>query len=296
MTNVDAYEKGLGRGAQNYSSEEYFMNGHTACPGCGLALSFRQALKAVGNNAIVVVPPSCLTFVAGDFPKTSVALPLVHTSKDVSASVMSGIKAGLELKKDKDTVVLGWVNYSNAINNGFQNLVSAARRNEDVIYVCFDEHPLFKCNPRSFYNESAPSLNGNACSNLKGDIDFILSELDIPYLATAVPAYPHDYMDKFKQAKEIKGFKFIHVLSLCNPDYNDLSDQTIELMKLAVETNAFPLFEVRDGKWKVNANSKTASVKDYIDKENFGEISDEEINEIETFVDNRWNKIQKKCE
>ena len=48
--------------------EEYIMSGHLACSGCGATIAMRYALKALGEEAIVVVPACCWTIIPGAFP------------------------------------------------------------------------------------------------------------------------------------------------------------------------------------------------------------------------------------
>ena len=51
--------------------EEYVHPGTRACSGCGLAIAYRVGLKALGEDTMLIVPPSCLTVLQGLFPVAS---------------------------------------------------------------------------------------------------------------------------------------------------------------------------------------------------------------------------------
>ena len=45
----------------NYSlpEPELLLPGHVACPGCGASLAMRYALKALGEQTMVIIPACC---------------------------------------------------------------------------------------------------------------------------------------------------------------------------------------------------------------------------------------------
>ena len=53
--------------AKTMTNKELFY-GHKACPGCGAALAIRLALKVLGERAIAVIPPNCMSTVAFIYP------------------------------------------------------------------------------------------------------------------------------------------------------------------------------------------------------------------------------------
>ena len=54
--------------AKTITNKEYFY-GHKACGGCGAALAIRLALKVLGDRAIAVIPPNCMSTVAFIYPR-----------------------------------------------------------------------------------------------------------------------------------------------------------------------------------------------------------------------------------
>src|SRR5512134_2947365 len=112
--------------------------GHLACPGCGASLAMRLVLKALGERTVVVLPACCWSIIAGPWPQSSLKVPLYHTAFETGASVASGVKAALEARGDTETTVLAWAGDGGTFDIGIQALSGAAERNEDIIYVCYD--------------------------------------------------------------------------------------------------------------------------------------------------------------
>ena len=118
--------------------EELLDSGHLACPGCGAALAMRLVLKGLGEKTIVSLPECCWTIIAGPWPQSSLHVPLFHTAFETSASTAAGIKAALEIRGDNETTVLAWGGDGGTFDIGLQALSGAAERNDDIIYVCYD--------------------------------------------------------------------------------------------------------------------------------------------------------------
>ena len=117
----------------------------------------------------------------------------------------------------------------------------------------------------------------------------------IPYAATASIAYPEDLLRKMQKAKEIKGAKFIHVLSPCPSGWRYASNYTVKLARLAVETNIFPLYEVEYGKYTINRKPRKKPARDYLSLQGrFRHLSDEVAAEIQARVDENWEVLLKK--
>jgi len=76
--------------------EEEFVNpGTRACAGCGLGIAYRIALKALGRNTILVVPPSCLTVLQGLYPVAATKLPCLNVTFASTAAASTGMLAAL---------------------------------------------------------------------------------------------------------------------------------------------------------------------------------------------------------
>ena len=60
------------------ADHNYFKCGNSTCAGCGLDLSLRWALKALGPRTALVTPASCLNVVIGIWPKAAPDFPFIN--------------------------------------------------------------------------------------------------------------------------------------------------------------------------------------------------------------------------
>ena len=132
----------------------------------------------------------------------------------------------------------------------------------------------------------------------KKNIDHIMAAHDIPYVATATPAYPHDLMAKFEKAKGIEGFRFIHVLASCTPGWKIDSARSVETMRKAVRSGMFPLIEIEGGnRYTINVEPDGTPLTDYLKEQGrFAHLTDEQTAELKAAVDERWKRIHLQVE
>ena len=86
--------------AKNITDDEFFF-GHKACAGCGGSLAVRAALKVLGPNAVCALPAGCMSAVGFNFPQLSFANNAMITPFAATASVLTGIEAGLRAQGKK---------------------------------------------------------------------------------------------------------------------------------------------------------------------------------------------------
>ena len=271
--------------------------GHKACQGCGGAMAMRYALKALGQNTIVVIPASCWTVLEGEFPHTCMRVPLLHTAFETAASASSGVRAALKVRGKEDTTVLAWAGDGGTFDIGIQALSGAVERNEDFIYVCYDNEGYMNTGiqrssstPYGAWTTTTP-VDAFEKAHKKNIVDIMVAH-EIPYAATACIAYPEDLFRKMAKAKSIRGAKFVHILSPCPPGWRFDSGQTVNLGRLAVETRVFPLYEVEFGKYTINQKPRKKPARDYLALQGrFRHLSDEVAAEIQAKVDGDWNRL-----
>jgi pyruvate/2-oxoacid:ferredoxin oxidoreductase beta subunit len=227
--------------------------GTLGCQGCGGALSMRMVLKEVGDDAVVVLPACCWSIIDGPWPLHSLTIPVLHTAFETAAVVATGIKAA-KRHQGKDTTVIAWAGDGGTFDIGLQALSGAAERNEDILYVCYDNEAYMNtgiqrssATPVGTWTTTTPDERPEP--RPKKDIMAIMAAHRIPYAATATTAYPDDLSRKVRTAVAAKGgMRFLHVLSACPPGWKMPADQSIEAMRRAVQTKVFPLYELRDGR------------------------------------------------
>jgi pyruvate/2-oxoacid:ferredoxin oxidoreductase beta subunit len=232
---------------------EFMDPGTLGCQGCGGALSMRLVLKEVGDDAIAVLPACCWSIIDGPWPVHALNIPVFHTAFETAAVVATGIKAAKQIQ-GKDTTVVAWAGDGGTFDIGLQALSGAAERNEDIVFICYDNEAYMNtgiqrssATPTGTWTTTTP--NERPEPRPKKDIMGIMAAHRIPYAATATVAYPDDLARKVRTALAATGgMRFLHLLSACPPGWKMAADEAIEAMRRAVLSNVFPLYEVRDGR------------------------------------------------
>ncbi|MEW5807770.1 MAG: 3-methyl-2-oxobutanoate dehydrogenase subunit beta [Acidobacteriota bacterium] len=282
-------------------AEEYLASGHLACPGCGASLAMRYALKALGSKTIVVIPACCWSIIAGPYPQTSLSVPLFHTAFETAAAVASGVKAALDIRGNQDITVLAWAGDGGTFDIGIQALSGAAERNEDIIYICYDNEAYMNtgiqrssATPWGAWTTTTPTARPK--SHPKKNIMEIMAAHRIPYAASAAVAYPVDFMEKVKKSKRIRGTRFIHLLSPCPPGWKCADEESIMLTRMAVQSRIFPLYEVENGeRYRLSMDHSGSPVKEYIRRQGrFRHLTDKDIDMIQERVNDEWERLLRK--
>ena len=282
---------------------ELVAPGHVACPGCGGSIAMRLVLKALGPKTIITMPACCWTIISGPWPQSALDVPLLHMAFETTAATASGIRAALDIQGDTDTTVLAWAGDGGTFDIGLQALSGAAERNEDILYVCYDNEAYMNtgiqrssATPWGAWTTTTPASTPK--SHPKKDLIGILAAHRIPYAATSTVAHPVDLVEKVTRAKAIRGTKFLHVLSPCPPGWKVSDEETIDLARQAVRTRVFPLFEVENGqRWRLTADHPGDPVEPYIRRQGrFRHLTREQIRHIQADVDLRWETLKRRVE
>lgn len=276
---------------------ELMSPGHLACQGCGATLAFRYALKALGKETIVTIPACCWSVIDGAFPHSSCGVPLFHTAFETAASTASGIKAALEIKGIDNISVLAWAGDGGTMDIGIQALSGAVERGEDIIYVCYDNEAYMNTGiqrssstPYGAWTATTPAKNFKA--RPKKNMVEIMAAHKIPYAATANIAFPEDFITKLKKAKDIKGPKYIQIISPCPVGWKCPSNLTIKIAKLSFETCIFPMYEVEYGKYSIKKPPKKKEIREYLKSQGrFRHLSEDVINQIQQNIDREWEDL-----
>jgi pyruvate/2-oxoacid:ferredoxin oxidoreductase beta subunit len=280
---------------------ELMSSGHLACQGCGATLAMRYALKALGPNTVFSIPACCWSVIDGPFPYSSLRVPIFHTAFETAASAASGMKAGLEMIGNKKTNVVAWAGDGGTFDIGIQALSGAAERNENLLYICYDNEAYMNtgiqrssATPRLSWTTTTPEKHPKETP--KKDMVAIMAAHRMPYVATCSVAYPEDMVKKVTKAKDIEGCKFIHVFAPCPTGWRAAPETCVKLAKLAVQTNVFPLYEIFNGvDYKINIKpAKPKPVTEYLRLQGrFRHLTDEDAKQIQKTVDWEWDRLVK---
>jgi pyruvate/2-oxoacid:ferredoxin oxidoreductase beta subunit len=284
--------------------EELVYPGHTACPGCGAVLALKYVLKGLGPRTIVVIPPACAGTIAAGFPFSALKIPVLRIPFESAAITASGIRAALDVMGKKDIHVLAWAGDGGTFDIGLQALSGAAERNDNIIYVCYDNEGYMNTGiqrssstPEGAWTTTTPSPYEKETP--KKDIVRIMAAHNVPYIATASIGYPADLIRKVNKAKAITGTKFILVFSPCPTGWRYSSEMTIKIAKLATETGIFPLYEIENGeKYTLNPRrSKDKPVKEYLSVQGrFRNLKEENLRSLEEKVQKERQYLQRLAE
>ena len=281
---------------------EYMYSGHVGCPGCGAAIAMRFTLKALGDKIIVVLPACCWSIIAGSYPQSALKVPVIHSAFETGGAVASGVRAALDVKGDSETTVVTWAGDGGTFDIGFQALSGAVERNEDFIYVCYDNEAYMNTGvqrssstPYGAWTTTTPGREWKKMR--KKNIVEALVAHRIPYAATANIAFPEDLVRKVRKAKEMKGSRFIHIYASCPTGWRIPSEMSVKIARMAVQTNIFPLYEVENGiHYTINYKPKEYLVREYFKLQGrFRHLSDKDLDQIQEMVNEDWELLLRKA-
>jgi len=280
----------------DYQDQGLFCSGHVACGGCAEALSLRVVLNTAGPDTIAVVSPSCLAVICGGYPMTSLRIPVFHTTIESAAASGVGVKRALVAKGKPDTTVLVLAGDGGTYDIGLQALSSAAERNEDILYVCFDNEGYMNTGGQKSSSTPRGAVTGSTPAGKttrKKNLIEIMAAHRIPYIATASPSDMNDFSAKIAKAKAIRGTKVIVILTPCLPGWGVADDAAVRISRLAVEARVFPLLEVRDGvHYTVHQPARQAEVKAYLEpQKRYSHLTGHDIAAITREVEADWQTL-----
>jgi pyruvate ferredoxin oxidoreductase beta subunit len=259
--------------------KDTFAPGHRACIGCGEALAVRLACKALGTNTVIASATGCMEIVSSPLPTTSWEVPWIHTLFENSAAVASGIESGLKMLMKKgriaqqDITVVAMAGDGGTSDIGLQALSGAMERGHNFLYLCFDNEAYMNT---GIQRSSATPYGASTTTSPAGrqsigqvtwkkNMSAIAAAHNIPYVATACPSYPFDMMEKVQKGAKTPGPAYVHILSVCPTGWRCPTDLSVRIGRLAVETGIFPLYEVENGKYKLNFDfPELRPVTDYL--------------------------------
>jgi pyruvate/2-oxoacid:ferredoxin oxidoreductase beta subunit len=286
----------------NLPDREFMYSGHVGCPGCGAAIAMRFLLKALGEKTMMVLPACCWSVIAGPYPQSTLKIPVLHSAFETGGAVASGVRAALDMQGKKDITVVTWAGDGGTFDIGFQALSGAVERNEDFIYVCYDNEAYMNTGiqrssstPYGAWTTTTPGADWKKLR--KKNIVEALVAHRIPYAATANIAFPEDLVRKAQKARDIKGSRFIHIYASCATGWRIPSEMSIKIARMAVQTNIFPLYEVEDGvRYTINYKPREYLVREYFKLQGrFRHLTDKDLDVIQEMVNEDWHLLLRKA-
>ena len=294
-----------------------FAPGHRMCAGCGAPPVTRMVLRAVKpeDHVVIANATGCMEVSTCIYPYTSWTDSYIHTAFECAAATCSGVEAAYKsmkkqgkLPEDKHTKFIAIGGDGGTYDIGLQSLSGAMERGHDMTYVCYDNGAYMNtgiqrssATPRFADTTTSPAgsvIPGKMQS--RKDLTEIMEAHHLPYVAqTAAYMNFKDLYEKAEKAIYTEGPTFLNVLSPCPRGWGYPTEDLMQINKLAVETCYWPLYEVENGKYKINYKpAKRLPIEEFLKpqkrfKHMFKPGNEWMIQEFQDEVDRRWEALLK---
>lgn len=271
--------------------------GNTNCAGCGMSLGLQLFERALEREPVFFVIPACCGIVtAGAFPTSAYGVPTAASTFASAPAVAAGLATAARLNGE-DHPVICWAGDGGTYDIGLATLSAAAERNEDVIYVCYDNEiygntggQRSSATPQGVRTTTTPRGKAEG----KKDIAAIMIAHRIPYTATLSIAHAEDFVRKVRVARRLKGFRFLLILSPCPAGWKSEPDESVDLVRDAVGCGLFPLYEVFDGGgYRINARPDGTPLERYALRQRRYTSSQVNVEEMRRRIERQWEYLDK---
>jgi pyruvate ferredoxin oxidoreductase beta subunit/2-oxoisovalerate ferredoxin oxidoreductase beta subunit len=254
-----------------------------------------RALAQADETCMLAIPACCGIVTAGAFPTTSYGVPTVATTFASAAAVATGMASVRDLNGEGGEMVV-WAGDGGTYDIGLATLSAAAERNEDLLYICYDNEiygntggQRSSATPPGARTATTPHGKPEA----KKDIVAIVAAHGAPYAATLSIAHPDDLRRKLATALRLTGFRFLLLHSPCPTGWKSEPSASVELVRLAVRSGLFPLYEIRDGRrYRLNAAPDFTDPAEYLRGQ--GRFREEEVDveALRAGCRRRWERLE----
>ncbi len=295
--------------AKNYAP------GHSACAGCGFPAIVRTVLGEVKSNVVVANATGCLEVTSTLYPYTAWRVPYIHNAFENAAATISGVERAYKAfkKKGKMKEKVKFVAFGGdggTYDIGLQSLSGALERGHNFLYVCYDNggymntgNQRSSATPYGAATETTPyGKESYGKMEIRKNLMEIVKAHGVAYAAQANVAYIQDLKKKTKKALAIEGPSFLLVFSPCTNNWKFPTSQYVNIAKLATESNFWPLYEIENGKYKINfAQDSPKPVSEFLKtqgrfKHLFSEKNKTHLEEIQKMVSEEWMRLVKLSE
>ncbi len=272
--------------------------GNTNCGGCGMSVGLTLFGRVLAEEELacqMAIPACCGIVTAGGFPTTSYNVPVVATTFGSAPAYATGMARVRSLNEEGHQVVC-WAGDGGTYDIGIATLSAAAERNEELIYVCYDNEiygntggQRSSATPAGARTTTTPS--GKAES--KKNIMEIMAAHAIPYAATLSIAHPEDFARKVRTALGTRGTKFLLLHSPCPTGWKSEPGESVDLVRVAVASGLFPLYEVWEGAtYRLNLEPDGTDPAEYYRRQRRFGADDLDLEEARVACERRIDRIR----
>ena len=291
------------RSLTRHFHEDPFLSGSPLCGGCPAETTLRFILRIMGKDTFLFGAPGCATNIFNGMGTRSMCRVPSHMSNMTRVpSTMTGVKRYYR-KQGKDVRCVAFVGDGCATDVGFQPLSGAAERNENIIFITYDNEGYMNTGiqrssttPYMGWTTTTPVVGRRKGKQMPSkNVPLIMAAHDIPYVATATIGFPEDLAEKLLKAKAVKdGMSYIHLLSPCILGWGYGISMSLDICRAAVETNYFPLWEFERGTYRLtHPVEKPKPISDYLGLlKKFSHLDDSDKKEFQRVVDERFARLK----
>jgi pyruvate/2-oxoacid:ferredoxin oxidoreductase beta subunit len=278
------------------------LPGNRACAGCAVGIGLRAILKALDGQVVMTVPASCLTVIGGMYPVSSVTVPWLNVAFPATAAAASGLAAGLRATgRAGEMTVLAMAGDGGTADIGIQALSGAAERNEDFIYVCYDNEGYMNTGTqRSGLTPAGArttTTTGGKRENPK-DMPLIMEAHGLPYVASTSAVHPDDVYDKLVKARGMRGLRYVHMTTPCPSGWGFDPKDSVRIGQLAVDSGLVVLYEVEGRTFRLTGRSRALARRGarkpvaevLATQARFKGMGAEEVAALQRWTDARWSE------
>jgi pyruvate ferredoxin oxidoreductase beta subunit len=292
--------------------EILLSSGHRMCAGCGAPTIVKMVLLASDYPVIASTATGCLEVSTCISDYTAWKIPWIHNAFENAAATIAGVETMYRALKKQGKIseeikFIAFGGDGGTYDIGLQSLSGAAERGHDMLYICYDNGAYMNT---GIQRSSATPFGADTTTRPAGSIvpgkteprknlTRIMAAHNIPYAAQASPSHWMDLIKKVRKALEIKGTKFINIISPCNRGLRSRTDDSIMLSRLAVDTCYWPLYEIENGVTRITFRPKEKKpIEDFLRpqgrfKHLFNPENEWVIKKLQDEIDKEWDRLQR---
>jgi len=300
--------------AKKQEEQVRLSSGHSLCAGCAEPMVVRTVLNSIQDPVVVANATGCLEVATSRYPGTAWNVPWIHSAFENVAATIAGVEAaykGLMRFEELNRRIrfVAFAGDGGTYDIGLQALSGALERGHDFLYVCINNEAYMNTGVQrsSATPQCASATTSPVGDEIPGkpqdrkDLTEIVVAHHIPYVAQASVSNLIDLANKVERAMALDGPKFLNVLTTCPLGWRTRKDTSIPMAKLAVETRYWPLYEVKEGVYKVNYKPKEhVPVSEWLKQQGrFRHLfkrpdGQAKIDAFQASVDENWDHLLKK--
>ncbi|MBO8140854.1 MAG: pyruvate synthase [Firmicutes bacterium] len=248
--------------------------GHGACPGCGIFPALNQFLMGLEGDVVVLYQTGCAMVVTTGYPFTSHRITYVHNLFQNGAATLSGLVEMFHERRRRGEIDVGeditfvMITGDGGMDIGMGPAIGTALRNHRMIILEYDNEGYMNTGSQLSYSTPLGHATSTSAVGPAGkgkpfhhkDTPQIMAATNIPYVFTGVEAFPQDLVRKAAKAQwyaKNEGLAYGKVLIACPLNWRSDESQGTEIVRAAVDSCFFPLYEVERGITTITYNPES---------------------------------------